>query len=319
MSQQIQSLCANRPMLLGVVIAGSLGAIVLAVAYWLGQPAKPVIGAAATHLTEAATAPAVETLSLMERGNRASALGNLFAPAGVNALELFLNARDQQEPGAEHAVLELLPSAIMQFDVELKQQSFDQAQLLLALINRADPKSPVLASLQTKLQAFQQAETLTANQPVAPIVAADPTPPAAPPAPVLAAIETPRTPTANSPEPSQAEPPASENNPPAPSVVPTVTSITRVPAPVEKAKVPRLIAAPAPMYPANAKRSKMEGWVDLRLTLDASGAVSDAEVIQSQPSGIFDMAAKRAAKRYRFEASEQSSVVRQRVQFKIRG
>ena len=335
MLQKISTIWSNRPMLLGVVIAGSLGAIGLSAMHLLAKSGSEPLRASSSDLSQPALAPQeLDNLAYMERGNRASAAGNLVAPMGANALEFFISARDQQEPGAAQAVLELLPTALMQFDTELDRQSHEQAQQLLALIARADPKSPVLGSLQSKLNASVQAKQIAESAAISPDLAQaqvpEPAPVASKPEPALiASVAAPVSPAANRPIQSSAPRSVPRSNQEAPVRGPsTVSSRTElpstpivaqgVPTPSEKALTPKLIAAAPPVYPANAKRSKMEGWVDLKLTLNANGAVAEAEVIESEPSGIFDMAAKRAAKRYRFEASDRSSVVRQRVQFKIR-
>ncbi len=62
----------------------------------------------------------------------------------------------------------------------------------------------------------------------------------------------------------------------------------------------RATSRPAPQYPALAQRRGIEGYVTLRLRIDARGRVVDAVVVESEPKGTFDAAAKRAARRYRF-------------------
>ena len=331
MSQKKKSLWANRPMLLGVLIASSLATSGVIAFYLLTDAPPATLAAPLAQSPQVANQPAVETLSFMERGNRASALGELFSPAGANALEYFIQARDRQEAGAAQAMLELLPTALMQFDTEIDRQTLDQAQQLLDLIQRADPKSPVLASLQAKLQAATQNAQLAASQALAPAIR-EVVPTASIAAP--AAASAPEAGMVTSVAPSGARnglspstPAVVEESQPVTTPVPTSTQAlaqtvapaATAPPTVKTIAVPRLIAAPAPLYPANAKRSRMEGWVELKLTVNANGGVADAEVVQSEPSGIFDMAAKRAAKRYRFEAGLENAVVRHRVQFKISG
>lgn len=56
-----------------------------------------------------------------------------------------------------------------------------------------------------------------------------------------------------------------------------------------------------PTYPPEASRNGTEGWVKLGFTVSASGAVSDIEVLESQPARVFDRAAKRALKKWKYK------------------
>lgn len=57
---------------------------------------------------------------------------------------------------------------------------------------------------------------------------------------------------------------------------------------------------PKPRYPRIAQRQGIEGFVTLRLRIDATGRVEDAVVVKSKPDGVFDDAALQTARRYRF-------------------
>jgi len=57
-----------------------------------------------------------------------------------------------------------------------------------------------------------------------------------------------------------------------------------------------------PVYPARALVRKTEGWVKLQLIIDATGKVADARVLDAKPSGVFDAAALKAVRRWRFQA-----------------
>lgn len=57
---------------------------------------------------------------------------------------------------------------------------------------------------------------------------------------------------------------------------------------------------PKPRYPRIAQRQGIEGFVTLRLRIDATGRVQDAVVVKSDPGGVFDDAALATARRYRF-------------------
>ncbi len=63
---------------------------------------------------------------------------------------------------------------------------------------------------------------------------------------------------------------------------------------------PRVIIGGPPRYPFEAQQRGVEGEVTLRLLVSAEGAVTQAIVQTARPAGVFDEAAKRAARRYRF-------------------
>jgi periplasmic protein TonB len=58
-----------------------------------------------------------------------------------------------------------------------------------------------------------------------------------------------------------------------------------------------------PKYPVVAARNGVEGWVQLRFSVDATGAVTDIEVIAAQPQRVFEQEAIRALKRWKYQPS----------------
>lgn len=64
---------------------------------------------------------------------------------------------------------------------------------------------------------------------------------------------------------------------------------------------------PKPTYPRLAQRQGIEGFVTLRLRIDANGAVQDAVVVGADPPGVFDEAALQTARRYRFTPARRGS------------
>lgn len=61
------------------------------------------------------------------------------------------------------------------------------------------------------------------------------------------------------------------------------------------------LVRPAATYPSRALARRIEGRVTARLSITPEGTVSDVDVINSEPPGIFDREAVRALYRYRFE------------------
>ena len=56
-----------------------------------------------------------------------------------------------------------------------------------------------------------------------------------------------------------------------------------------------------PDYPATAERKGVEGYVDLQFVTSVTGEVKDVVVTNAQPQGVFDDAATRALKRWKFK------------------
>ena len=74
-----------------------------------------------------------------------------------------------------------------------------------------------------------------------------------------------------------------------------------------------------PVYPAAAAEKKISGWVDLEFTLLKDGSVSNIRILNAQPGGVFDAAARKAVIKWRFAPLERDgSAVEQRVQMRLR-
>lgn len=57
----------------------------------------------------------------------------------------------------------------------------------------------------------------------------------------------------------------------------------------------------APMYPARAQSQGIEGWVLVQFTVTESGSVINPVVVEAQPPGIFDEAAKKAVTKFKYK------------------
>lgn len=304
-----------------------LGALVMGLAACGEAPPEPQ--AAAPQSAAAPALPAAtDEAGLRAAASRALADQRLYAPAGDNAIELYLAVRALAPADAdvETALLELLPYAVIGSEQAIARGNFEEARRLLELVQRTDEALPSLARLRDQLVAAEQeaaqaaeraareqeeaarreeaqrlaaavseasaapAVATTAPQ-VAPATAGTPTPPAPSPA-------------APVPAPAAAAPAVAANPPPA-APRPAATPL------------PGLLSAPQPRYPPLALRRKLEGEVVLELRIEADGRVSATRVLSANPPGLFDEAAQAAASRYRFEAGQAAVTTRQVVRFRL--
>jgi TonB family protein len=75
----------------------------------------------------------------------------------------------------------------------------------------------------------------------------------------------------------------------------------------------------APTYPSDALKRGIEGWVELAFTVQPNGTVDDVEVRNASPAEIFDDAATRAIRQWRFEPVQRSGkAVPQRAMVRLR-
>lgn len=56
-----------------------------------------------------------------------------------------------------------------------------------------------------------------------------------------------------------------------------------------------------PRFPVDALRNGISGWVKLRFSIDESGSVTDVDVLQAEPRGVFDREAIRALRRWKYQ------------------
>jgi protein TonB len=74
-----------------------------------------------------------------------------------------------------------------------------------------------------------------------------------------------------------------------------------------------------PVYPETARKKGIEGWVELAFTVAPNGTVQDVEVRNASPANVFDDAAVRAIRGWRFEPVERDGEkVSQRAMVRLR-
>ncbi len=75
-----------------------------------------------------------------------------------------------------------------------------------------------------------------------------------------------------------------------------------------------------PDYPPRAKQRGIEGYVDLEFTISPVGTVQNAQVIGSEPAYIFDRAALRAVRKWKYNPKIENgaAIARPGVQVRLR-
>jgi protein TonB len=56
-----------------------------------------------------------------------------------------------------------------------------------------------------------------------------------------------------------------------------------------------------PQYPRTAAQRKIEGWVQVEFTISVTGSVKNAKVVAAEPRGVFDRAAIRAIRKWKYK------------------
>ena len=56
-----------------------------------------------------------------------------------------------------------------------------------------------------------------------------------------------------------------------------------------------------PMYPQKAAQRGVEGWVEVEFTISKTGTVKDPKVVAAEPSRIFNRAALRAIRKWKYK------------------
>ena len=65
--------------------------------------------------------------------------------------------------------------------------------------------------------------------------------------------------------------------------------------------VPKPARMPRPEYPPRLLSRGLVGWVLTEFTVDESGAVTNAAIVESKPAGVFDRAALRTVRRFKYD------------------
>lgn len=301
----------------------------------LPDPGKAAPGGVAPASTPRAAASDDPRLARARAQVRA---GRLLLPQGDNALETYLALRDADpgHPAATEALLELQPELSSALDAAIAGGRLEEAGFLMRQLERLDPASALLPGLRSALERRRMPQAGEgAASPMRPAAAPD-----APAASPVAEARSRATSAASAPTaPAHTEAsatdrvPAAEGRPsPAPSVAsPSIGSAAQpmdpgpgsplVPEPPAvrgpDPAGPRLLRHVAPRYPESARRRRLQGWVEVELSIAADGEVRDVRVVSAEPAGAFEREALQAAQRWRFEPGGEGSRVRRRIYFRL--
>ena len=74
-----------------------------------------------------------------------------------------------------------------------------------------------------------------------------------------------------------------------------------------------------PDYPPRAAERGIEGWALVQFTITPAGTIKDAQVVDSEPKGMFDAAAVKAVERWKYNPKVENGVAVERrgVQVKL--
>ncbi|MEA9565386.1 energy transducer TonB [Xanthomonas sp. WHRI 8932A] len=291
------------------------------------QEDKAAATAPATGATPAASAaaptpatavsPQVQSMAadqLRESATKALQDNRMYAPVGDNAVEYYLALREKQPQDAtvNSALTDLLPYTLIAAEQGISREEFPEAQRLIALIEKVDPKAPALPRLKSGLetgmktaanrseQDAEQAKKLVEDKAKQAAeqkrLAEQQTREAAAAQQIAAQQEAARQQTAEAERQAAARRQAEAPAPAAPRPAPAAAA-----AAAPAAQSLRPISTPAPRYPPEALRAGTSGEVLVELTVGTDGSITSSRVLRANPPRVFDREALNAVKRWRFE------------------
>lgn len=265
---------------------------------------------------DAALSPQVASMSveqLREAATQALRDNRMYAPAGNNAVEYYLALRDKQpgDAGVNSALTDLMPYSLIAAEQSIGREEFPEAQRLIALIERVDPRAPALPRLKAgvsngiqgaatrtaqeservRKEAEQKAQQQAEQRKLAEQQARE----AAAAQQIAAQQEAARQQAAEAERQAAAKREADQRA--------TVQQAAPRPATPAAPAVQTLrpISTPAPRYPPDALRAGTAGEVLVEITVGTDGSVTSSRVLRATPARVFDREALNAIKRWRFE------------------
>ncbi|WP_428992277.1 energy transducer TonB [Pseudoxanthomonas suwonensis] len=270
----------------------------------------------------AATVQAMGADQLRDAASQALRENRMYAPAGDNAMEYYLALRDKlpDDAGVSSALTDLMPYTLIAAEQAVAREQFEEAQRLLALIEKADQTAPALPRIRQSITSSQQAvaqrseadaararadaeaRAQAQQQQLATQQAAE-----AEAARRLAEQETARQAAAAREAEEQREAAARQ------AAAQQQAAAVAQPAPAQRSLRP--ISMPSPRYPPDALRAGTAGEVLVEFTVGTDGSVTDARVLRANPARTFDREALNAVRRWRFEPVDAPVTTRRTVAF----
>lgn len=230
--------------------------------------------------------------------------------------------------GALIALVRLAPPAssssppVIEARLEIRQAETSSVPAAVPVVEAEQPEMP-----EQKAVPLLKPETKPAPEPLsepkpttveAELASSEPAPLEVVPAPPAAATPLP--------SPAAASVPPVES-PPATAARESPRSLLEIPTAVDLAYysardvdvLPRALRDIHPDYPTEADRRRLSGSVKLQIKLEADGRVSDIEVVESTPQGMFDDSALAAFRQARFSPAQRNGrPVRARILIEVK-
>ena len=284
-------------------------------------PAATPTPAAPPAPAVAATVQAMGADQLRDAASQALRENRMYAPAGDNAMEYYLALRDKlpDDPGVSSALTDLMPYTVIAAEQAVGREQFDEAQRLVALIEKADKTAPALPRIKQSITNSQQAvaqrseaEAARAKAEVEARAQAQQQQLAQQQA---AEAEAARRLAAEAEAARQAaaEREAAAAREAAARQAAAQQAATPAPAPAQRNLRP--ISMASPRYPPDALRAGTSGEVLVEFTVGTDGSVTDARVLRANPARTFDREALNAVRRWRFEPVDAPVTTRRTVAF----
>ena len=273
----------------------------------------------------AANVQAMGVDQLREGAAKALRENRMYAPAGDNAMEYYLALRDKlpDDPGVSSALTDLMPYTVIAAEQAVGREQFDEAQRLVALIEKADKTAPALPRIKQSITNSQQAvaqrseaeaarakaevearaqaqQQQLAQQQAAEAEAARR---------LAAEAEAAREAAAERQAAAAREAAARQ------AAAQQAATPAPAPAPAPAQRNLRPISMASPRYPPDALRAGTSGEVLVEFTVGTDGSVTDARVLRANPARTFDREALNAVRRWRFEPVDAPVTTRRTVAF----
>ena len=295
------------------------------------EAAKPAAPGTAPATTAPAAAPGGEAAQrtdltigdLLRNAGNAVAEKRLIDPPGNSAVDYYLLvlSRDPNNAAAQEGLREMFSLAAGEIEQKINAGQLDEGKRVIDLLGKFDANNYTLTILRNKLdlkkkqmdreqEKRDQEKALAANAGKTPAAPGAPAPtPATNAPPAAAPAADAKSAVADASKPAAAAPAAAKPAAPAPS------GETRAAVPVSQ---------PAPRYPAEAFRSRQEGWVEVSFTVATDGSVKDGAVVNANPARVFNSAALKGIADWRFQPRLENGQpveqqVRTRIEFKLPG